>query len=126
MRGRELKKGKVPWCCCCGLCSGSALVVKHLAQPNGVLGMDAGEMSLVRAAARGKSSWRSLQLQPGAREVKVKPTLYLRQNFVYRMLGALGQHGHKYLAGQTSRRTVRSVTAVMCTPSVIKRLCNSG
>ena len=96
VRGRELRKGNVLWCRCCGLCSGSALVVKHLAQPDGVLGMDVGEISLVCAAAWGKSSWRSLQL--GTREVRVKTTLHLRQNFVYGMSGALGQCQHKYPA----------------------------
>lgn len=95
-RGRELKKGNVLWCCCCGLCSGSALVIKHLAQPDGVLGMDAGKMSLVRTAAWGKSSRRSLQLQLGIGEVKVKTGLHLRQNFVYETSGALGQCWHKY------------------------------
>lgn len=70
------------WCCCCGLCSGSALVVKHLAQPHGELGMGAGEMSLVHAYIlsflREKPAG-SLQLQPGTREVRVKMTLHLRQ-----------------------------------------------
>ncbi|KAK2531115.1 hypothetical protein Q9966_008962 [Columba livia] len=41
MNGRELKKGNVLWCCCCGLCSGLTLMVKHLAQPNRVLEINA-------------------------------------------------------------------------------------
>lgn len=49
MNGRELKKGNVPWCCWCGLCL--TLMVKHLAQPNRVLEMNASKMKLVHAAA---------------------------------------------------------------------------
>lgn len=47
----------------------------------------------------GKNSWRSrsIQLQLGTREVRMKAAVDLRQNFVYRMLGALGQHWHKYI-----------------------------
>lgn len=38
VRGRELRKGSMPWCfCSIHLCS--VLVVKHLAQPDELLGM---------------------------------------------------------------------------------------
>lgn len=46
VRGRELRKGSVPWCCC-SIHLGSVLVVQHLTQPDGLLGMGVSEMTLV-------------------------------------------------------------------------------
>lgn len=126
MRGRELRKGNVSWCCCCGLCSGSALAVKHLAQPEGVLGMVVSEMSLVHAAACGKSSWRSCQLgnQRGEGEDNTALETELCVRNVRGTGATLAQIPNS--AGQTSHQRIRSVIEVMCILSVIKRLCSSG
>lgn len=72
-------------------------MVKHLAQPDGALGMDAGCDELSMCSCLGEELMEvAPQLQPGTREVRVKMTLHLRQNFVYGMPGALGKHWHKY------------------------------
>lgn len=45
----------MPWCCC-SIHPCSVLVVKHLAQPDGLFGIGGGEMNLVHAAVWEKNS----------------------------------------------------------------------
>lgn len=59
----------------------------------GELGLGAGKTSSISTAAWGEAHPGGLKLQPGTREVRVKPTLDSRHNFVYGT--ALGQHRHK-------------------------------
>lgn len=117
VRGRELRKGILLWCCCWGLCTGSTAVVKHLAQLNRVLGMGVGEMNLACAGI--------VMVVPPAPasnlrdcEDNVRPEARICVWNVRGTGAMLAQIPNS--AGHMSCQRIRSVTEVMCILSVIK------